>query len=359
MAKLERALLLFALIRRLGEPPPADVQELARHLGRDVRTVFRLLAGLRRHQIPLQAEVADARTGRKTYRIPTPLGPVLLSLDAMDAVALRVLLARARPRAGEPFHEEVSGLEAKLRQALEPCWKGLYQELEGVIAGSPAATAPAAPGAAEAAEELVNAALHHQLCEMRYLARDGEERRYPIAPQQLFRDRDGRECVAAWVPSKGELRPLLVSRFLEVRRTRQRCDPPASLDVDGWIAESFNLFHDEPIRARIRFDPQVARPVRERPGHPSQEVRDLPGGGVEVTLQAAGRAEILAWVLRYGEYAEVVEPADLREEMVRRLEAMRARYAERSEGRGSGRIGDGAWRAEPEARAGEGRGAGG
>jgi proteasome accessory factor B len=66
--------------------------------------------------------------------------------------------------------------------------------------------------------------------------------------------------------------------------------------------------------------------VRERIWHESQTVKDLPDGRIEVAFHAAGWPEIRAWVLSYGEHAELIEPAARRKEIEKEVGAMVRRY---------------------------------
>jgi predicted DNA-binding transcriptional regulator YafY len=51
-----------------------------------------------------------------------------------------------------------------------------------------------------------------------------------------------------------------------------------------------------------------------------------PGGGVVLTLEVAGLPEVCRWVLGFGGEAEVLAPADLREEVHQSGAAIRSRY---------------------------------
>ena len=61
------------------------------------------------------------------------------------------------------------------------------------------------------------------------------------------------------------------------------------------------------------FDRQWAPHVRERRWHPTQRLEDLPGGGVELTMEVGGQLELQSWVLSFGSGAEVLEPPSLRD----------------------------------------------
>ena len=61
--------------------------------------------------------------------------------------------------------------------------------------------------------------------------------------------------------------------------------------------------------------------------HPSQKLRDLPDGRVEMTLTVADTLEVRRWILGYGVQAEVVAPEGLREALRVEAEALAAALA--------------------------------
>jgi proteasome accessory factor B len=117
-----------------------------------------------------------------------------------------------------------------------------------------------------------------------------------------------------------------LERFVAVERTAETFEPPAGFDANAFVQRSFGVFDGPVQRVRVRFSAEVAPVVRERVWHESQTVVDLPDGRVEIALQAAGWPEIRAWILSYGEHAELLEPAVRREELGRELAATAKRY---------------------------------
>jgi len=75
----------------------------------------------------------------------------------------------------------------------------------------------------------------------------------------------------------------------------------------------------------LRFDPAAADYIREKRWHPSQELRDLAGGGLELRLKLSSLGEVQRWILSWGGSAQVVAPPEL-------VESVRA-AAERMAGR--------------------------
>jgi predicted DNA-binding transcriptional regulator YafY len=77
--------------------------------------------------------------------------------------------------------------------------------------------------------------------------------------------------------------------------------------------------HGNLVTVRVIFSKRTAPYIRERLWHPSQKLRELEDGRLEVTLRVADTLEVRRWILGYGVQAEVVAPEGLREAM--RLEA--------------------------------------
>jgi predicted DNA-binding transcriptional regulator YafY len=79
---------------------------------------------------------------------------------------------------------------------------------------------------------------------------------------------------------------------------------------------------------RVFFDDKVSRFVRRRRWHPTQEVKRVPNG-IELAMEVSGTVELVSWVLGFGDQAEVLEPASLRDQVAAELGRASARYAPR------------------------------
>lgn len=63
--------------------------------------------------------------------------------------------------------------------------------------------------------------------------------------------------------------------------------------------------------------------------HPSQSLRDLPDGRLEMTLRLADTLDVRRWILGFGVQAKVVAPEALREALRAEAEALARRLAPR------------------------------
>jgi predicted DNA-binding transcriptional regulator YafY len=74
------------------------------------------------------------------------------------------------------------------------------------------------------------------------------------------------------------------------------------------------------------FDARIARYVKERVWHASQQAVNQEDGSVVVTLQVANDFALRSWILGFGALARVVAPPELEAQILEELEQARQRY---------------------------------
>jgi predicted DNA-binding transcriptional regulator YafY len=127
----------------------------------------------------------------------------------------------------------------------------------------------------------------------------------------------------------GAMRTYKVERIQSATLTLDRYEIPADFDPDQWLAHSWGIWSSDTtptFRVRLRFDASVAHRVREAVWHRSQELSDLPDGGVELAVTVAGIVEIRPWILSWGDGVEVLEPPELREAVASSVRVAARRY---------------------------------
>jgi predicted DNA-binding transcriptional regulator YafY len=105
-------------------------------------------------------------------------------------------------------------------------------------------------------------------------------------------------------------------RIEGVTMTPQRFEVPAGFSIEDVIA-SGRAFHGEPVLTmRVRYSPRIARWIAERE---REDSRLAPDGSLTLEHPVADIDWAVRHVLQYGPEAEVLEPPEVREEIVRRL----------------------------------------
>jgi predicted DNA-binding transcriptional regulator YafY len=159
----------------------------------------------------------------------------------------------------------------------------------------------------------------------------GTEKRTRVQPYFLEPDAALRSVyLIGFDEPAGAMRTYKVERIRSATLTTDRYEIPDDFDPDAWLANSWGIWSSEgtpTALVRLRFDASVAHRVREAVWHRSQQLTELAGGGVELTVMVAGVIEIRPWVLSWGGAVEVLEPAELREAIAASVRDAAARYA--------------------------------
>jgi proteasome accessory factor B len=111
---------------------------------------------------------------------------------------------------------------------------------------------------------------------------------------------------------RGDLRTFVPARIQSLKPTGKTFSPPAGFSVDKRLRDSFGIHSAEGrFDVAIRFAPDAADFIREKRWHASQELRNLPDGGVELRLRLSSLGEIQRWILGWGGRARVLRPPEL------------------------------------------------
>jgi predicted DNA-binding transcriptional regulator YafY len=297
------------------------VTEIAGLTGMTTRTVYRDIKALEEE---LAMPIFQAGKGRygieKKYFLPP------LHLSVPEAVVL-FLASRLIARWSDAYDQAVVSAFTKLADLLpQP------------IARHVAATMLTV-GQAELNDQFVRNFAHvaqawadGRVVEFDYEPGEGERRRARVQPYFLEPDAAGRSVyLIGFDETVGALRTYKVERIRSSTLTADRYAIPDDFDPDRFLAHSWGIWSSDTTataEVRLRFDASVAHRVREVIWHRSQQLAELPGGGVELTVTVAGIVEIRPWILSWGDAVEVLEPPELRASVSEVVRRAAARYPE-------------------------------
>jgi predicted DNA-binding transcriptional regulator YafY len=314
----------WTILRDLESSRRTTIDELAERTGVTTRTIRRDLEALQLAGFPLYDEVHDNKRywmlEQKAFRRLDAAGFTFAEISAL--YFSRTLVEGTAPT---PFQKDVTGAFDKLADALTPSMRQFLDRLPSVI------QAKAGPGAHPAAArgkevaQLLDATLQHRRVQMRYHSFSSErEKSYTLEPHRVV-FAQGALYVVGFVPEYGQTRTFALDRIKSLSVTEERFEPSDS-DEDAF-AHSLGVHEGPPERIEIRFEPRIARYVRERLWHPSQEVRDEADGGIILTLQVSNDFALRGWILGFGPLARVLAPSALVEQIAQELESARRRYS--------------------------------
>ena len=111
-----------------------------------------------------------------------------------------------------------------------------------------------------------------------------------------------------------DIRCFVPTRILDVESTGKIFERPDSFTLDKYLADSFGVYKgDESYGIRVRFTKTVAPFIKEKNWHPTQQIKNLKDGSVELSLQLSHLSDIQRWILGWGSQATVLAPKELAE----------------------------------------------
>ena len=130
---------------------------------------------------------------------------------------------------------------------------------------------------------------------------------------------------------KKALRQFALSRMTAVAVRQDRFVVPADFSPESYFAGAFGAQGGTGAYGlRIRFDAAGAFYIRERRWHPTQALKELPGGGAQLSLRLTDLKEVERWVLSWGEHATVEDPKELVQRLRTVATALAGKYPKNS-----------------------------
>lgn len=315
----------WSILRDLEASRRVTIDDLAARTGVTTRTIRRDLEALQSAGFPLFDEIHD---GKKywtlEHRAFKRLDDTGFTLAELSALYFSRSLVECL--AATPFQNDVRRAFDKLAAALTP---GMRQFLDRLPLVMQAKAEPGAhPAAARGREmsQLLDATLHHRRITMRYHSFSSDREKDYVAEPYRVVFAQGALYLVAFVPEYKEMRTFAVDRIRSLSVSEERFEP-VEMEEDAF-AHSLGVHQGPPERIEIAFEPKIARYVKERMWHSSQDVREEPDGTVYLTLHVSNDWALRSWILGFGPLARVVSPPSLAAQIVAEIESVQRRYGD-------------------------------
>ena len=99
--------------------------------------------------------------------------------------------------------------------------------------------------------------------------------------------------------------------------------------LEDYLQTAFRVMRGKTEKVTFRVNPGAAHVVRERIWHPTQELREIQGGGIEISVEVPINYEIISWIMGFGSAAEVIEPESLRKQIMQEFDSAARQYRKR------------------------------
>jgi len=309
----------LALLRALFDGDRPSVQELAARFGTRRETIYRDLRAIEDAGYPIVGDETGCLSRPRLLPDSRKSIPELRFTES-EIGALLWAVKQAGPIS--PFVDALRAATGKLRAMTA---RAVSSKAEEAVTNWPSGEKDYSPHR-DTILALVEAILLRKRCELTYRSpANSSAKNYMFDPYRLVTAGGALYCLGM-VPRHGDIVTLAVDRIQSVVPTGESFEIDATIDLEQYRAGAFGVVRDEPMNVVVRFSPEQAPYVRERQWHPSQSIRELASGEIELRFRAGGTFEITRWILGWGDDAEVVAPRALREHVQQVLQAACALY---------------------------------
>jgi len=322
-AQLVRALQIVTELERAGG---LSLQELAENFGTSTRTIRRDLEALQSAGFLFEAEQPDQR---KLWRLERGGRARKLNrlLDKSHFFALRMAMSLGGPlRPGTSAFTALEDLSDKIETALgregrdqlkaiDRCFysyeKHAYKDMSR-----------------ELLWRIVAAIEQQRVCRVTYRRPqpEAQDKQIDVLPLRIFAHQGAAYLMCQFMKHT-TLGTLNLQRVRDFVLTREQARAPDDFDPEKMEGLAFGVHTGTtPVTYRLRFDAGVAAYIRERTWHPTQELRELEHGAVELQFTCGESWEVSSWVASWRQHVEVLEPETLRIELRQLGAALLERY---------------------------------
>jgi len=125
----------------------------------------------------------------------------------------------------------------------------------------------------------------------------------------------GRVYCVAYDPQKSDKRVFAVDNVSDPVMLPRTFVKPANFSVEEFAATSISgvLHGDASVGVKVRFAPRVAKAALAARAVAERAVEHRADGSVEIAYAVSDADELVRWVLGWGDQAEVMEPAEIRD----------------------------------------------
>jgi predicted DNA-binding transcriptional regulator YafY len=160
---------------------------------------------------------------------------------------------------------------------------------------------------------LFGAIISCKICWVKY-----HSKRYQIHPYSLLLH-GGVIYAIVFQPIYENFIYLSLRRIERINATDEVFKRDPKFKLSDFMRDKFGIWSAKPEKVLIRFDDTVAGSIEGRIWHSSQTLKAQSNGDLDLTMKVGITEELIAWILRWGPFAEVLEPQSLRVKMRTKL----------------------------------------
>ncbi len=264
--------------------------------------------------------------GKKRWRLSPDTEGLKLSFDFEEAAALYLGRQLLEPLAGTPFWEAAQRAFRKIRSYFGNTATNYLEEFSKTFHHQPFGKSDYSEKH-DVIDTLMVAIEDRRACQIGYQSlQSAELKKYPVHPYGMTYHHSSLYLIG-FHGKKKKVCHWKVDRIESAKPDSEPFILIDNFDLEKHLRHSFGIFHgDEPVQVQIRFAEPVTRYVQESNWHPTQILTSQEDGSLLAEFKLTDTHEVSRWILSFGQHAEVLEPKELREDIIQEIAQMQSGY---------------------------------
>ena len=155
-------------------------------------------------------------------------------------------------------------------------------------------------------EMLRNSMLAFRKIKFNYLEKDVTLNPYGIVIS-------GKYYLVGFNENRKALRTYKIDKIKDLEVLDEYFDKDESFSLKDWCNNSFGIYQEEPLNIVLEFNKEVKEDVLNYHFHPTQKVKELKNGNVEVRFTSGGTYAICQELFKWGTNVKVKSPEDFKD----------------------------------------------
>jgi len=299
---------LLTVLVMLIERGAVSAMEFEESLGVDRRTIRNYMSALKKAGFP----ILSSRGRSSLYQLQTdhPLSGMRFSQEEIEALnAAREFLKTEKGFLYEETYEYI------LKRI-----KNRAKVLQDPPAVPTAQYTTADPDRIQSQEwlRIIRGAIHEN-CKLQMVyhsAGRGVTTQRIVWPFGLY-NADDENYLLAHCESSNDMREFNVKRIKSLSALSEYFPKSSRVSVKEYFKDSLGAFGGKPFKIKLEIRPPFAQSVQEKQLVSNQKIKVLEDGRILFEAKVSGRPDVVRWILGMGEHCKVLEPGDLREEIMK------------------------------------------
>lgn len=255
-----------------------------------------------------------------------PLLPITLTEGEIALLLLTEQVARAYGGSGLG-----SKIEAVLAKVASTLTDAVTVELSQLATLQTIEALPTSYFDLELFSKLIQAVQHRRRAEMVYFTQSrGKTTTRRIDPLHLYNAK-GEWYVLAFDHWRKKVLDFHLGRIRSLTVTGESFEPPVDFNLETYLNSGFGMFRGEgkeEFEVVVEFDSYQAGWIRQQSKvHSTAVYKDLPDGGLHITMHVGALQGVKMWVLQYGAHARVLAPEKLKQELLEESQQIAKMYS--------------------------------